>query len=135
MAQTVREGRGADKRGDTGNVSELSSPTSEIASYDWYNNDVEYGQPPQLIESSEQSDLPEGMGAASAEFTGEMSPAEKWVAEAQGKGDNALHDISNAAQRNLAEQQGRAPQEMPKVDLNGMLTSKTANTAQNSAKH
>lgn len=75
------------------------------------------------------------MGAASAEFTGEMSPAEKWVAEAQGKGDNALHDISNAAQRNLAEQQGRAPQEMPKVDLNGMLTSKTANTAQNSTKH
>lgn len=80
----------------------------------------------------QQSSLPEGMGAASAEFTGEMSPAEKWVAEAQGKGDNALHDISNAAQRNLAEQQGRAPQEMPKVDLNGMLTSKTANTAQNS---
>lgn len=80
----------------------------------------------------QQSNLPEGMGAASAEFTGEMSPAEKWVAEAQGKGDSALHDISNAAQRNLAEQQGRAPQEMPKVDLNGMLTSKTANTAQNS---
>lgn len=82
--------------------------------------------------AQQQSNLPEGMGAASAEFTGEMSPAEKWVAEAQGKGDNALHDISNAAQRNLAEQQGRAPQEMPKVDLNGMLTSKTANTAQNS---
>lgn len=82
--------------------------------------------------AQQQSDLPEGMGAASAEFTGEMSPAEKWVAEAQGKGDNALHDISNTAQRNLAEQQGRAPQEMPKVDLNGMLTSKTANTAQNS---
>lgn len=86
VAQTVREGRGADKRGDTGSVSELSSPTSEIANYDWYNNDVEYGQPLQLIESSEQSDLPEGMGAASAEFTGEMTPAEKWVSEAQGKG-------------------------------------------------
>lgn len=82
--------------------------------------------------AQQQSDLPEGMGAASAEFTGEMSPAEKWVAEAQGKGDNALHNISDAAQRNLAEQQGRAPQEMPKVDLNGMLTSKTANTVQNS---
>lgn len=82
--------------------------------------------------AQQQSDLPEGMGAASAEFTGEMTPAEQWVAEAQGKGDNALHNISDAAQRNLAEQQGRAPQEMPKVDLNGMLTSKTANTAQNS---
>ncbi len=34
VAQTVREGRGADKRGDTGSVGELSSPTSEIASYD-----------------------------------------------------------------------------------------------------
>ena len=82
--------------------------------------------------AQQQSDLPEGMGAASAEFTGEMTPAEKWVAEAQGKGDSALHNISDAAQRNLAEQQGRAPQEMPKVDLNGMLTSKTANTVQNS---
>lgn len=93
--------------------------------------DAAYAYRDELL-ARQQSDLPEGMGAASAEFTGEMTPAEKWVAEAQGKGDNALHDISNAAQRNLAEQQGRAPQEMPKVDLNGMLTSKTANTAQNS---
>lgn len=93
--------------------------------------DAAYAYRDELL-AQQQSNLPEGMGAASAEFTGEMSPAEKWVAEAQGKGDNALHDISNAAQRNLAEQQGRAPQEMPKVDLNGMLTSKTANTAQNS---
>lgn len=93
--------------------------------------DAAYAYRDELL-AQQQSDLPEGMGAASAEFTGEMTPAEKWVAEAQGKGDNALHDISNAAQRNLAEQQGRAPQEMPKVDLNGMLTSKTANTVQNS---
>ena len=93
--------------------------------------DTAYAYRDELL-AQQQSDLPEGMGAASAAFTGEMSPAEKWVAEAQGKSDNALHDISNAAQRNLAEQQGRAPQEMPKVDLNGMLTSKTANTAQNS---
>ena len=93
--------------------------------------DAAYAYRDELL-AQQQSNLPEGMGAASAEFTGEMTPAEQWVAEAQGKGDNALHDISNAAQRNLAEQQGRAPQEMPKVDLNGMLTSKTANTAQNS---
>lgn len=93
--------------------------------------DAAYAYRDELL-AQQQSDLPEGMGAASAEFTGEMTPAEKWVAEAQGKGDNALHNISDAAQRNLAEQQGRAPQEMPKVDLNGMLTSKTANTAQNS---
>ncbi len=93
--------------------------------------DAAYAYRDELL-AQQRSDLPEGMGAASAKFTGEMTPAEKWVAEAQGKSDNALHDISNAAQRNLAEQQGRAPQEMPKVDLNGMLTSKTANTAQNS---
>ena len=98
------------------------------------NTDEQLEAPPNRDEvlAQQQSNLPEGMGAASAEFTGEMSPAEQWVAEAQGKGDNALHNISDAAQRNLAEQQGRAPQEMPKVDLNGMLTSKTANTAQNS---
>lgn len=93
--------------------------------------DAAYAYRDELL-AQQHSNLPEGMGAASAAFTGEMTPAEKWVAEAQGKSDNAVHDISNAAQRNLAEQQGRAPQEMPKVDLNGMLTSKTANTAQNS---
>lgn len=93
--------------------------------------DAAYAYRDELL-AQQQSNLPEGMGAASAKFTGEMTPAEKWVAEAQAQGDSALHPISDAAQRNLAEQQGRAPQEMPKVDLNGMLTSKTANTAQNS---
>lgn len=93
--------------------------------------DEAYAYRDSLLEQ-QQSNLPEGMGAASAEFTGEMTPAEKWVADAQAEGDNALHPISDEQQQNLAEQQGRAPQELPKVDLNGMLTSKTANTAQNS---
>lgn len=117
------------------NIGKYSRSTIEqleaLPTYGKEEYDEAYAYRDELL-AQQQSDLPEGMGAASAEFTGEMSPAEKWVAEAQGKGDNALHDISNAAQRNLAEQQGRAPQEMPKVDLNGMLTSKTANTAQNS---
>lgn len=43
------------------------------------------------------------MCAASASFTGEMSPAEQWVAEAQAQGDSALHPISDEQQRNLAE--------------------------------
>ena len=72
--------------------------------------------------AQQQSNLPEGMGAASAEFTGEMSPAEKWVAEAQGKGDNAVHDISAEAMANLARQQHRAPQDVPKYDKDGRLT-------------
>ena len=76
--------------------------------------------------------LPQGMGAASAEFTGEMSPAEQWVAEAQAQGDSALHPISDEQQRNLAEQQYRAPQELPKIDPMGNLTSKTAQTVMNS---
>ncbi len=79
-----------------------------------------------------RSDLPEGMGAASANFTGEETVGERWVTEAQGKGDSALHPISKEQEANLAEQQQRAPQEIPKKDLNGKLTSKHVSTIANS---
>lgn len=78
------------------------------------------------------NDLPEGMGAASANFTGEETVGERWVTEAQGKGDSALHPISKEQEANLAEQQHRAPQEIPKEDLNGKLTSKHVSTIANS---
>lgn len=78
------------------------------------------------------SNLPKGTGAAELGFTGEMTAADQWVAKAQGQGDDALHPISEESQRNLAEQQGRAAQEMPRVDLMGNLTSKTASTVMNS---
>ncbi len=79
-----------------------------------------------------RSDLPEGMGAASANFTGEETVGERWVTEAQGKGNSALHPISKEQEANLAEQQHRAPQEIPKKDLNGKLTSKHVSTIANS---
>lgn len=79
-----------------------------------------------------RSDLPEGMGAASANFTGEETVGERWVTEAQGEGDSALHPISKEQEANLAEQQQRAPQEIPKEDLNGKLTSKHVSTIANS---
>ena len=82
--------------------------------------------------AQQQSNLPQGTGAAELGFTGEMTAADQWVAEAQGQGDDALHPISEESQRNLAEQQGRAAQEMPRVDLIGNLTSKTASTVMNS---
>lgn len=78
------------------------------------------------------NDLPEGMGAASANFMGEETVGERWVTEAQGKGDSALHPISKEQEANLAEQQQRAPQEIPKEDLNGNLTSKHVSTIANS---
>lgn len=79
-----------------------------------------------------ENPLPEGMGAASAEFTGEETVGERWVTEAQGEGDSALHPISREQEANLAEQQHRAPQEIPKEDLNGKLTSKHVSTLANS---
>lgn len=79
-----------------------------------------------------RSDLPEGMGAASANFTGNETVGERWVTEAQGEGDSALHPISKEQEANLAEQQHRAPQEIPKKDLNGKLTSKHVSTIANS---
>lgn len=78
------------------------------------------------------NELPEGMGAASANFTGEETVGERWVTEAQGEGDSALHPISKEQETNLAEQQQRAPQEIPKKDLNGKLTSKHVSTIANS---
>lgn len=78
------------------------------------------------------NDLSEGMGAASANFTGEETVGERWVTEAQGEGDSALHPISKEQEANLAEQQHRAPQEIPKEDLNGKLTSKHVSTIANS---
>lgn len=81
--------------------------------------DAAYAYRDELL-AQQQSNLPEGMGAASAEFTGEMSPAEKWVAEAQGS--EQVHNVSNEAQRNLAAQQHRAPQDVPLYDKNGKLT-------------
>lgn len=78
------------------------------------------------------NDLPEGMGAASANFMGEETVGERWVTEAQGKGDSTLHPISKEQEANLAEQQQRAPQEIPKEDLNGKLTSKHVSTIANS---
>lgn len=79
-----------------------------------------------------ENPLPEGMGAASANFTGEETAGERWVTEAQGEGDSALHPISKEQEANLAEQQHRAPQEIPKEDLNGKLTSKHVSTLANS---
>lgn len=82
--------------------------------------------------AQQQSNLPKGTGAAELGFTGEMTQGEQWVAAAQGDRDSALHQISREQQQNLAEQQHRAPQELPKIDLLGKLTSKTASTVMNS---
>lgn len=54
-APSLREGRRSDQRGRAGSTGVVSRTPAgaEIASYDWYNNDVEFGQPPILVESSD----------------------------------------------------------------------------------
>lgn len=54
-APGLREGRRSDQRGRAGSTGVVSRTPAgaEIASYDWYNNDVEFGQPPILVESSD----------------------------------------------------------------------------------
>lgn len=71
---------------------------------------------------AEQSNLPKGTGAAELGFTGKETPVDAWVAEAQGIGDRAIHDVSAEATANLARQQHRAPQDVPKYDKDGRLT-------------
>ena len=61
-------------RADSGET--VSPKGARIAGYDQYSNDVEYGQPPRLIEDSEQPNLPKGTGAAELGFTGEMTAAD-----------------------------------------------------------
>lgn len=70
---------------------------------------------------AEQSNLPKGTGAAELGFTGKETPVDAWVAEAQGIGDRAIHDVSAEAAANLARQQHRAPQDVPKYDKDGRL--------------
>ena len=71
---------------------------------------------------AEQSNLPKGTGAAELGFTGKETPVDAWVAEAQGIGDRAIHDVSAEAAANLVRQQHRAPQDVPKYDKDGRLT-------------
>lgn len=73
-------------------------------------------------QAAQQSDLPQGVGAAESGFTGPMTPIDQWVGEAQERGESYIHDVSNEAQRNLAEKQHRAPYDVPKFDKNGKLT-------------
>jgi hypothetical protein len=54
VAENVREGRGRESGSRTGSTSDTVSPKgARIAGYDWYNNDVNFGEPPILVESSE----------------------------------------------------------------------------------
>lgn len=79
------------------------------------------------------SGLPQGMGAASAAFEGTPTAAERWVSQAQAEdGNDAMHPISREQEENLAKQQHRTPQEVPKKDPKGKLTSKHVSTIINS---
>lgn len=55
VAENVREGRGRESGSRTGSTSDntVSPKGAVIAGYDWYNNDVNFGEPPILVESSE----------------------------------------------------------------------------------
>lgn len=57
VAQSLRVRRGDDQSSDTGSGGQVSgeapSTAVQLSSYDWYNNDVAFGQPPILVESSE----------------------------------------------------------------------------------
>ena len=105
------------------NIGKYSQSSSEqleaLPTFGKEEYDEAYAYRDELL-AQQQSNLPEGMGAASAKFTGEMTPVDAWIAEAQG--NEQVHNVSNEAQRNLAAQQHRAPQDVPLYDKNGKLT-------------
>lgn len=73
VAQDIRVRRGDDQSGRERSSGLVSGETSQgaavqLSSYDWYNNDVDFGQPPVLVESSEQ-----GITKGGAENAGTQS--------------------------------------------------------------
>lgn len=73
VAQDIRVRRGDDQSGGERSGGLVSGETSQgtavqLSSYDWYNNDVDFGQPPILVESSEQ-----GIAKGGAENAGTQS--------------------------------------------------------------
>lgn len=71
------------------------------------------------------NDLPEGMGAMSAGGAGAFDAWQSTTPE------SGFHPINERAAAVTAEEQGRAPIEVPVRDQRGMLTSKTASTLLN----
>lgn len=94
------------------------------------------GDPSDTISSSEISlpsetenvnnELPEGQGAMSRGGAGEFAT---WQSETPG---SQFHPINEQAAAVTAEERGRAPVEVPTVNLEGRLTSKTVSTLMNS---
>lgn len=73
VAQDIRVRRGDGTASGAGSGGQVSGETSQraavqLSSYDWYNNDVDFGQPPILVESSEQ-----GITKGGAENAGTQS--------------------------------------------------------------
>lgn len=71
------------------------------------------------------NDLPEGMGAMSSGGAGAFDAWQSTTPE------SGFHPINERAAAVTAEEQGRAPIEVPTRDQSGMLTSKTASTLLN----
>lgn len=142
VAQTVREGRGYGEP-NVGKISGGESGEGEaglLSGYDWYNNDVEYGQPPVLIESSDAASVTQqqsnnggdGLGAADAGFARQSPEIESWYADAEERGSDGFHSISDTQARLYTQQTGFAPNEVPKHDAYGQHLSRVASNAMNS---
>ena len=79
----------------------------------------------EAMQGQSENSLPEGMGAMSAGGAGAF---DAWQASTP---EGGFHPINEQAASATAEERGRAPIEVPKINRYGMLTSKTASTLLN----
>lgn len=103
--------------------------------------DAEYGQPPVLIESSDTASVAQqqgndggdGLGAADAGFTRQSPEIESWYADAEERGSDGFHTVSDTQAQRYTERTGFAPNEVPKYDAYDQHLSRVVSNAMNSS--
>lgn len=83
--------------------------------------------------NSNQQNGGDGLGAADAGFARQSPEIESWYAEAEDRGSDGFHDISDTQARLYTERTGFATNEVPKYDAYGNHLSRVASNALNSS--
>lgn len=119
--QQLEQIRGAEENRMQSSDRLTESPQDTVTASGIYDNTVAQTSP----EVNDQN-LPEGQGAMSRGGAGDFAT---WQSETPG---SQFHPINEQAAAVTAEERGRAPVEVPTVNLEGRLTSKTVSTLMNS---
>lgn len=85
-----------------------------------------------LLAQQQSNNGGDGLGAADAGFARQSPEIESWYADAEERGSDGFHSISDTQARLYTQQTGFAPNEVPKYDAYGQHLSRVASNALNS---